>query len=52
MIPQACLSLNYSRTEVAVDERRDPCSCGCPPQMGHYEADAVRSVRPKGEKCR
>ena len=44
-------NLDYSRTEVAADARRDPCSCGSLPQMGHNKADAVRSVRPKGKKC-
>jgi hypothetical protein len=46
------LDLDYSQTEVAVDERRDLCSCGGPLQMGHNETDAVRSVRPKGKKRR
>jgi hypothetical protein len=39
-------SLDHSRAEVAADARHDPCSCGVPPQMGHNEADTVRSARP------
>ena len=37
--------LDYSRVEVAADERHRVCSCGRPPQMRCNEADAVRSAR-------
>jgi hypothetical protein len=43
------LNLIYSRIEVAADARRGGRSCGCPPQVLHNEADAVRSVRLKGK---
>ncbi len=29
-----------------------PCRCTSVPQMDRNEADAVRSARPKGKKCR
>ncbi|MBN1225328.1 MAG: hypothetical protein JXB23_18915, partial [Candidatus Aminicenantes bacterium] len=45
-------SLDYSRVEIAVEARHKGCSCGCPPQILCNEADAVRSARPMGKKCR
>jgi hypothetical protein len=39
----------YSRIEVAADARRGGRSCGCPPQILHNKADAVRSIRLKGK---
>jgi hypothetical protein len=42
-------SLIYSRIEVAAAARRGGRSCGCPPQVLHNKADAVRSVRVKGK---
>jgi hypothetical protein len=38
-----------ARIEVAADARRGGRSCGCPPQVLHNKADAVRSVRLKGK---
>jgi hypothetical protein len=38
-----------SRIEVAADARRGGRSCGCPPQVLHNKADAVRSIRLKGK---
>ena len=45
-------NLDYSRVEVGADARHRACSCGHPPQMPCNEADALRSARLKGKKCR
>jgi hypothetical protein len=42
-------NLTNSRIEVAADARRGGRSCGCPPQVLHNKADAVRSIRLKGK---
>jgi hypothetical protein len=42
-------SLIDSRIEVAAETRRGGRSCGCPPQVLHNKADAVRSFRLKGK---
>ncbi|GAG66821.1 unnamed protein product, partial [marine sediment metagenome] len=44
--------LDYSRVEVAVDVRHNGYSCDISPQIHCNEADAVRSTRLKGKKCR
>jgi len=46
------VDVDHSRVEVAADARRGSWSCGFPPRMGRNEADAVRSARPKGRRCR
>jgi hypothetical protein len=43
------MNLIYSRIEIAADARRGGRSCGCPPQVLHNKADAVRSIRLKGK---
>ena len=44
--------MSYSRVEVAVDTRHSARCCGPPPRLRCNEVDAVRSARPKGERCR
>jgi hypothetical protein len=44
--------LIYSRIEVAADARRGGRSCGCPPQVLHNKADAVRSVGRLGRRLK
>ncbi len=45
-------NLDYSRIEFAADARHRVCGCGSSLQMPCNEADAVKSVRPKGKLCR
>ena len=46
------INLDYSRFEVAADARHRVRSCGRPLQVPCNKADAARSARPKGRKCR
>ncbi len=49
---KSMLNLDYSRVEIAAAARHRSCSRGLPPQTACNEADAVRSARLKGKKCR
>ncbi|NOR21922.1 MAG: hypothetical protein GQ476_04460 [Candidatus Aminicenantes bacterium] len=43
------MNLDYSRIEFAADARHRVCGCGSSLQMPCNEANAVKSVRPKGK---